>query len=372
MADSTDFSHIWETQKSLTEWLEDIGHAETEKIRQEDNDKRERLSILNDVIGLPFDRPVKFTAVDLATSSKKFQAYLQRHGDELCALRLIPEKPGLPKLRMRGKTVAEAYEWFKTLDIESADYRVDFLGQEKVSRWATIFVVNQHGIHGEIIYGRHLQLTQGFHNTDTPKVFHYDFKQWRIEPENAEALAYVKKLAAYLHVADAKKQAKITQKLHGTFAHGYLEGYFETTDSEEFGTWFIDYSPSLGQMYADLQIQPSSARTAATVKGQTGCAGTAEGAVFIVDPGHIDVDTFPDRAVLVCRVTTPQYVPLMKKAAAIVTDHGGILSHAAIVARELKKPCIVGTGNATALLRNGQAVHVNADAGTVEASLPSK
>jgi pyruvate,water dikinase len=56
----------------------------------------------------------------------------------------------------------------------------------------------------------------------------------------------------------------------------------------------------------------------------------------------------------------------MQKAVAIVTDQGGILSHAAIVARELKKPCIVGTGNATTLLKNGQIVAVNADSGTVE------
>jgi pyruvate,water dikinase len=69
--------------------------------------------------------------------------------------------------------------------------------------------------------------------------------------------------------------------------------------------------------------------------------------------------------VLVCEVTTPNYVPLMQKAVAIVTDQGGILSHAAIVARELKKPCIVGTGNATKILKTGQIVSVDANNGAV-------
>jgi phosphohistidine swiveling domain-containing protein len=55
----------------------------------------------------------------------------------------------------------------------------------------------------------------------------------------------------------------------------------------------------------------------------------------------------------------------MQKASAIVTDQGGILSHAAIVARELKKPCIVGAQNATKKLKNGQIVSVDADLGVV-------
>jgi pyruvate,water dikinase len=78
----------------------------------------------------------------------------------------------------------------------------------------------------------------------------------------------------------------------------------------------------------------------------------------------MDVD-FPDGGILVCEVTTPEYVPLLQKAGAIVTDQGGILSHAAIVARELHKPCIVGTGDATKKLRNNDTVSVDADAGTV-------
>ena len=56
---------------------------------------------------------------------------------------------------------------------------------------------------------------------------------------------------------------------------------------------------------------------------------------------------------------------MIKKAAAIVTDGGGMLSHAAIVARELKKACIVGTGNATSVLKDGDTVEVNADKGIV-------
>ncbi|MFA5107240.1 MAG: PEP-utilizing enzyme [Patescibacteria group bacterium] len=69
--------------------------------------------------------------------------------------------------------------------------------------------------------------------------------------------------------------------------------------------------------------------------------------------------------VLVCGMTLPEYVPVMKRAAAIVTDEGGITCHAAIVAREMHKPCVVGTRIATKVFRDGDWVEVNAGAGTV-------
>jgi pyruvate, water dikinase len=72
-----------------------------------------------------------------------------------------------------------------------------------------------------------------------------------------------------------------------------------------------------------------------------------------------DISRFVDGAVLVTGTTDPDWVPIMKRAAAIVTDHGGRTSHAAIVSRELGLPAIVGTGNATELLHDEQEVTVS-------------
>jgi pyruvate,water dikinase len=65
--------------------------------------------------------------------------------------------------------------------------------------------------------------------------------------------------------------------------------------------------------------------------------------------------------ILVASMTMPDFVPAMKKAGAIVTDEGGITSHAAIIARELKIPCIVGAKIATKVLNDGDHVEVNAN-----------
>jgi pyruvate,water dikinase len=72
-----------------------------------------------------------------------------------------------------------------------------------------------------------------------------------------------------------------------------------------------------------------------------------------------EIDKFEDDAVLVTGMTDPDWVPIMKRAAAIVTDHGGRTSHAAIVSREMGLTAVVGTGNATATLEDGQVVTVS-------------
>ncbi|AMK22976.1 MULTISPECIES: phosphoenolpyruvate synthase [Sphingomonadaceae] len=69
-----------------------------------------------------------------------------------------------------------------------------------------------------------------------------------------------------------------------------------------------------------------------------------------------DIDQFRDGAILVTSTTDPDWVPIMKRAAGIITDHGGATSHAAIVSRELGVPAVVGTGNATTVLSREQDI----------------
>ena len=78
---------------------------------------------------------------------------------------------------------------------------------------------------------------------------------------------------------------------------------------------------------------------------------------LIEDPR--DIGRFVDGAILVARATDPDWVPIMKRAAAIVTDHGGRTSHAAIVSRELGLSAVVGCGNATEVLHDGQDITVS-------------
>ncbi len=101
------------------------------------------------------------------------------------------------------------------------------------------------------------------------------------------------------------------------------------------------------------------------VSGQVASVGKAGGPVrVLLSPKEIHRVKKGD--VLVVIMTTPDYVPAMKKAAAIIADEGGLTSHAAIISRELGIPCIVGTKNGTKVLKNGYQVKVDADKGIVK------
>ncbi len=78
-----------------------------------------------------------------------------------------------------------------------------------------------------------------------------------------------------------------------------------------------------------------------------------------------NINAFKKGEVLVTEITDPDWEPIMKIASAIVTDKGGRTSHAAIVSRELGIPCIVGSGNATKVLKNGQSVTIDCSSGDV-------
>ncbi|HEX33043.1 MAG TPA: phosphoenolpyruvate synthase, partial [Candidatus Aenigmarchaeota archaeon] len=100
------------------------------------------------------------------------------------------------------------------------------------------------------------------------------------------------------------------------------------------------------------------------LKGLGASPGAASGPVKIVHDIS-ELDKVKQGDVLVTRMTNPDMVPAMKKASAIVTDEGGMTSHAAIVSREMGIPCVVGTGEATNKLKEEQIVTVDGSAGLV-------
>lgn len=101
------------------------------------------------------------------------------------------------------------------------------------------------------------------------------------------------------------------------------------------------------------------------LQGTSASRGIANGKVVIVK-GVKDLPNVSKGDILVAVTTHPDYVPAMQKANAIVTDEGGVTSHAAIVSREIGIPCVVGTKNATKTLQNGDIIEVDGNSGTVK------
>lgn len=98
--------------------------------------------------------------------------------------------------------------------------------------------------------------------------------------------------------------------------------------------------------------------------GVSASSGKAVGRVKILQKTH-DIINFKQNDIIVSSMTRPEMVVALKKAKAIVTDEGGITSHAAIISRELAIPCIIGTKIATKVLKDGDLILVDADSGVV-------
>ena len=100
------------------------------------------------------------------------------------------------------------------------------------------------------------------------------------------------------------------------------------------------------------------------LRGETASAGVYSGPVKLVK-SISELNKVQKGDVLVTKMTTPDMVPAMQKAGAIVTDEGGMTCHAAIVSREMGTPCIVGTEHATEILKDGEIITVHASRGIV-------
>ncbi len=104
--------------------------------------------------------------------------------------------------------------------------------------------------------------------------------------------------------------------------------------------------------------------TITQIKGFSANAGKVRGIARILLSAK-DFHKFNPKEILVTTMTSVDFVPIMEKAAAFVTNDGGITSHAAIVAREMGKPCIIGTKNATQVIKDGDLIEVDGDNGVV-------
>ena len=130
--------------------------------------------------------------------------------------------------------------------------------------------------------------------------------------------------------------------------------------------WFVQARPITSPVF----IKPRAVNSAIPVVG-----GTVTAPVYIIPEQGAWTDAavmkkrfaeFPDGAILVALYTDVNFVPIMKRASGIITEQGGVLSHAAILARELGVPCIVNYLGATTKFKNGDIITMNATTGQVK------
>lgn len=140
--------------------------------------------------------------------------------------------------------------------------------------------------------------------------------------------------------------------------------FFFSTEKEIHITTDKQMIKTLRDFYDTMDVPEGDIKV---IKGLPASLGKAKGKVKVLKSAR-EIGKVEKGDILVAVMTRPDYVIAMKKAAAIVTDEGGITCHAAIVARELRIPCVIATKFATKVLKDGDTVEVDADNGTVRIS----
>ncbi len=128
--------------------------------------------------------------------------------------------------------------------------------------------------------------------------------------------------------------------------------------------WIVQSRPVTATGGPSAAPVPSGERGGVLLNGVGAGPGSATGPVRIIDSPK-QAGQLREGELLVAHATRPDWVPLMRRASGIITDSGGITSHAAIIARELAIPTVVGTGRATDVLTDGEIVTIDASTGQV-------
>ncbi len=124
------------------------------------------------------------------------------------------------------------------------------------------------------------------------------------------------------------------------------------------------YSEKEAERKAEELALYKKAKDTDIIKGRAASPGIKKGIARIIHT-NLDFDKLRKGEIMVAGMTRQDFVPVMRRASAIVTNEGGVTCHAAIIARELRLPCVVGTDQATEIIKDGDIIEVNADKGII-------
>ncbi|MBT4120471.1 MAG: hypothetical protein HOA57_01800 [Candidatus Magasanikbacteria bacterium] len=355
-----------EKMPSLTEWLEKIKFEDLHKITEEDETKWKRLGDLHSLFGLKTPNLARLSLDDILDKSKNFRRLLKNKKYKNCTWRIIPKNSDSKKMRIRGKTFKGNVRWFNKQNFDCSKYNhVELIPHHKNTLYSGIFVVTGNSVWGEIIKGELWQLAYGLHKK-IPFVFPYNFfKKTKGEIYNNKKIyKIVLEAMRQLEVEDENTKEKLRKKYNAKFTEmNHLKGYFEFVVWPKNEVVFMEYSPLLYERLKKIDFTPPT-EGKNLLTGMCGCPGEVVGNVQIVrDPNK---DDFEEDDIMVSKVITKDFLPLLKKAKAIITEQGNILSHFSIVSRELNIPHLVLVKGALRKLKNGDRIKMDAKNGIIK------
>jgi phosphohistidine swiveling domain-containing protein len=212
------------------------------------------------------------------------------------------------------------------------------------------------------LYGADAEVTRKAEKMRSTTLYPHLFSEMVIPAAERELTSQNSELVPYVHhltMQEILGTLDVTicrgRKHKADLGHTFI--YYNDSQSEE-----VEYTDDVTELMKKVEPKLFDATE---LKGSTGNKGIVRGRVRKIVGIDLTGITFEEGEILVAASTNPVLVPIMKKAAAIVTDEGGALCHAAVISRELGIPCVIGTKYATSTLQDGDTVEVDANAGVV-------
>lgn len=330
-------SNLRKISKSRIDSILDIDHA-----------KFERLERLNKEHDLPIIKTNFYIeGKDFNDSNKDLEEFLNRY--KSFAFRAVPKDASMTHVRRHNINREELVTTIKNLSGGTEQYSIT-LNEFFVSEYAGTIINNGQNLFIEVVHGDHSRIGQyelqddvilrGLKVPGENIVFNIDNQNLRDKAINA--VNFLKN------------------------GENFLTGYFEFKYNSRDGYVFIDYNDS--DFYKNLDkfgITKESVleKPDEVVSGAVVCNKNVSGKVRIVknpkDSGFVEGE------IIVAEMVTPDFLPIMVKAKAVVTDLGGVTSHAALICRELGIACIMGTKKVTATFKDGDQILVDGTNGVV-------
>lgn len=343
-----------EKTTSLQKWNKIIDNVFHKHLAIEETKDREIIYSRLHGLGLPHERCLAFS-IGHFPNHKEFEIAVGRLGFPYW-ISAVPNPIHLQlnrQAKLRLYNLSSGWEFINGLP-SKREYKIivsqyadnpDFKGTALISK-------SGRGIVEFITGDRHYIMTRGFTLTD-PMLFDQE------------------SIKRFSKTVPVDKQKKLYRLLRGV--QGHLEMQLGVIDGKKLITFF-DYNDEkayveIDKIWEDLvgYFSHKKKKKKKTLHGLPASPGKATGRCIVF---HHETAGMYDKVqkgdILVSDTTTPEMTVIMKKVSAIVTDLGGVTSHAAIVCRELRIPAIVGVGNATENLRTGDRIRVDADQGEIE------
>ncbi len=342
----------------LSDWLEKKVVAQVKKYRIR-KPPQELVSLLATPLELTFAQKEKIALLKLATKKEISKAEIEKHRRNYLWVNYGYTGTPVPSLANYQKRITKLKKGRKKsrqlLQELQTERRKIKLSQKKLSqqlhldqktkylfKTARTFMflkAYRWGIEFKAIYVYDLLFSElGKRLGFTKQQFHY------MTPQEIIGLGQGEKV-------DKKE---INRRIKTLFAYTYIRGKNN-----------FYYGKKAKQLFKGNLYQEEIDKSVKQFPGMATFLGKVKGTVKIVNTPE-EMDKVRKGDILVSIATNPSIVPAMSKAAAFVTDTGGITCHAAIVAREMKKPCIIGTKIATKVLKDGDKVMVDANKGIVK------